>query len=203
MKPPGRYSALQLALTGAACTFPALSTAPAQVAVKRPTPFEPVVVTVSDAGRATTESSVVAQPGAGTAPRTYRPPARTPVTETVGGVVSSRLKHPSVYLSELLPSGHVVLDQIAPVKLAPNALAPVRFAPVRLVPSSVEKVRATLARSAPFRVARLKLALDAAAPVRFAPAMLAPARTALLASAWSRSACARPAFFMLAPVRSA
>lgn len=52
-----------MTLAGAAWVFPARSIAPAQVAVKEPTPWAPVVVTVREAGVATTESSVVWQPG--------------------------------------------------------------------------------------------------------------------------------------------
>jgi hypothetical protein len=76
-------------------------------------------------------------------------------------------------LSLLVPSGHVVLDHVAPLKLAVELYAaPLRLAPLRLAPLRLEPFRIAPAKLAPARSGPLRLA-----PFRFAPARLAPLRS--------------------------
>ena len=65
--------------------------------MKGPTPWVPVVVTVSEAGVAIMELSVVWQPGVGGAPMMQWWLALTPVTVATGGVVSIGLRELSAW----------------------------------------------------------------------------------------------------------
>ena len=62
---PRPYRTVCVARIGVCCRFPAASTASAQMAVKRPTPCEPAVVTARTAGFATGMLSVVRESGVG------------------------------------------------------------------------------------------------------------------------------------------